>query len=860
MPLKELEALLAQLTEMIGSSSLNEAEVYNLKSLENNLRGLVTTTKDILSDEKKKDEPLSDIDAKDLSKKCASFVEGSKKILEGVKANPALEGLVIPLSSLSVPLSHYSNTINKPDGKSLSNILKDVSWIEKLLGNDPDSVKKEKSDNTISEIQEIGKLESVESSLKTYKELSDEAEQKYNTHYSRLLGSDKIMSALQYKCNLVGNTIEQIYGAGKATQEIKSYSKRFGRVENALVKSKTVEKGVITPLSTNRFETHLALVYDAPSFEGYAKRDGINEETVESLSKYFSKLNPRSYLMGISNENMKKMDESSFLLSQTANMKEWFNITVNRRKVKALTLPELKGVSDALDNFEKKVFDYVIKGEGEVPSTQDVNLIFDSILDYTNSNLDFDGPGTQRKLEVCYMVAKGINQYVSGFEEKFNSIKTAFDKKMNAEFDRQMQEIKFGDKGNDFGPTFEALYGLYNSEADIPEESFDKAYKMLLLKDPEFRDKQYKAAMAQLEAINERDDYGHINLSFTPVKQNTWKRMPKNELVKKIGQVVSICEFAEKQQEKINNHFEKAKNSDLEGALSGYNEDIYTIITSTKFGEMEAECMERIIDGINNNENLNKIFSKDSKEVAKVLTTPERKSMDSLLHNETQFNLFTGMSKKGASALMDTVAAHKNSDSYNAIGESIKGLKKAEQNIGGAQAEDYIGVFKATLHYVNSHDSKPNREWGKERFDNAAMLMANVGFKLAKDCPEMREEIEKAMKLTMIRSDKFREFVVNRLGTDKTIEPGFKKEMFVSASIAETVLEEDFGKTMIEGNPSKQKDAYKYLEVFDKVYECEKAENIRYANIDVEKAPQNDVEEIKMMADQLPRNDKSRMM
>jgi len=839
MPFDKLNDLLVLISEGIRISDLSDDDEKTLKNFEEHLKNLISVTNTVLDGEKQKgkDEPINTIDAGELSKIYSEFVEESKDVLEGLKkaniGTPELDELIAPLANLTVPISHFAEVLKNPGEKSASEIFDDISWIPKLLGQDPDSLKKGTNEKSTREAEQIGKIENIEESINEYKEITDEAEQKYNTHYSRLLRTDNIRDGLQYQCELIASAIEKKYGKSKTVEEIKYYSKNFNKVETTFVKEKQKGNLTIIPLNSGRFERELALLFDEPTFEGNANSSGINENDRKALIGYFKKLNPRSYLLGISDEKLDKLNKTSILLSQIESRNEWFKITDNGNTVNALSLLELKEVSDAYKDLEKKLFNYIVKGEGETPKGEEIGSILDSICGYMKSNPDIAEPKNKEIFDACYNIATQFYQYFPGLDEAFAQVKEAYGKSIKQEFDRYKEIILRGNPDkNNFSEIMKEVAKLTDTEVDLPQDEYEKIYRIALIRDQEFREQQLSYAKDQLEYMSENDSCLHRDTYFSPVNRKTWTDLSKKELLKKIGQTVAICEFAGKQEEKISDNITaRTQNKMKESTLIGYNKEIYDCFVSDELSEKQSQGLDKMVDDIVSNSNLEKIFEQDENKVIELLINPERKSIDSILHAEKKFDMFSGMTDRHVESLMEEISMHTNSDSYNAIRKSIADAKKAEEKIGGATTEDYLHVFDTAKYYLTNHDSKPVRSWGKERFDNAAKLMVNVGIKLATENPEMRKDIEKVFKLTMIRSENFREFLKAKLESDVAIEASFKNELNESLDLTTNALKEDYGKTMITGKLSDKGQATKIAEVFNNIFNRERILNHGHQNV-----------------------------
>jgi len=79
---------------------------------------------------------------------------------------------------------------------------------------------------------------------------------------------------------------------------------------------------------------------------------------------------------------------------------------------------------------------------------------------------------------------------------------------------------------------------------------------------------------------------------------------------------------------------------------------------------------------------------------------------------------------------------------------------------GSSTTQYNIGFYNNLVSYVMSHDSAPSTKKGQRRFNTAAKLLAEVGFKIAGQIPEQQGSIESIFQMTAVRSKAFRDSLV----------------------------------------------------------------------------------------------------
>jgi len=125
---------------------------------------------------------------------------------------------------------------------------------------------------------------------------------------------------------------------------------------------------------------------------------------------------------------------------------------------------------------------------------------------------------------------------------------------------------------------------------------------------------------------------------------------------------------------------------------------------------------------------------------------------------------------KDALSQNSSVLNKSNSDEYNAIGKAMARINTNKEAGIGATKNDYMALLNACTHYVYTHNSNPATSIGKDRFNAAAKIAANLSFqmqKLSQNSPNQLEQFKEDAQINMIRSKVFRDEYVALAKADR---------------------------------------------------------------------------------------------
>ena len=680
------------------------------------------------------DRPLNRDDAKMAASFIDDFVDKFEKyskespIYKPKLAGDLCKGVEYTLIAVKAQ-SDYLKAASKLENGTLmpkmKDIISDYRWVEDVFTEDPDIAANKKEPAEKWDFTE----HSTEENLEKYKESVNGLDQKFLGHVSRITGdNDEPMAAFSAKINLVQLALDSIAGNPVDSLKIRRIDSLY---KDILHKCKTDDLDILngsTLIRNDLFERGYGFEFDPTAISGDIENLNISRESKQALNNMVSRLRIKPYNLGMDSETIQALDDSCtifWLVSEARTVLVFNNGNADPYIDDDVDNPIYEAVKCA-DDICRRAAAYIKGEEDTEPVTDDdIGELIDALGNSAIKSSPLTSDGNPN-----YNYTSGI-KLIKEFAEKIPMFTDKYNVYKQSEEHRRVKLSK--DLYNSLAKT-----AIDDDEYDVVLEKFSKLKKAGFLDDAfaaktEFldmcRNSQTREAMLKSGTAEQKVLASIIDHEFNTVfyleqngnnLRNNLKRSYNPVLLNAFRDGYSMTDS---DLQELDSFRHSLKNSPAFKAL----------VSAAETGQIDfsesGSCGKLLFENKNN-----------------VVASLPAEIIDAL--SQTSGNLYAS-----------------NSDQYTAVGNAMRKYANEAHRAEGVSAQTCQALYEACTVYMYTHDSKPATPNGKLRFNAAASVMAKLLPEMLRKNPGMKDQVEKDIKINMIRSKHFRnEMLMNNSG------------------------------------------------------------------------------------------------